>query len=155
MAPESGSGSPAHRAPVAKSAVNYLTSRRAKMINVLLAYVDESYSTKLYWIAALVVPETELVSLTASLDDVVARAASNYTGIATDAALHGHALFHAKDDWKALATMPRARIGVYHDAFQALAAHNVRVFIRGVNIPRLNERYTWPDHPHSVVLQHL
>lgn len=29
------------------------------------------------------------------------------------------------------------------------------MFIRGVNIPRLNQRYRYPDPPHQVALQHV
>ncbi len=49
----------------------------------------------------------------------------------------------------------RARIGVAHDAFAALAAHDVRIIIRGLDITGLRERYVWPNPPHSVVLEHL
>jgi hypothetical protein len=124
---------------------------------VLLAYVDESYSTgwKYYWIAALVCPEHVVRPLITDLDAVVNKAAVGYEGISADAELHGHALLQGKDDWKPLAPMVRARIGVYNDAFAAIGAHDVKIIIRGVHVPRLNERYIWPHHPHTVVLQHL
>jgi len=51
--------------------------------------------------------------------------------------------------------MIRARIGIYNDAFAAIGAHDVQIMIRGVHVPRLLERYVMPDHPHTVVLQHL
>jgi hypothetical protein len=124
---------------------------------VLLAYVDESYSQgwDRYWIAALLCPEQVLGPLSEALDDVVAKAASSYSGIGTRAELHGHALLHGKDDWLPLAPMVRARIGVYNDAFAAIGSSDVKIMIRGVHVPRLNERYVYPDHPHTVVLQHL
>lgn len=122
---------------------------------MLLAYVDESYDTDRYWIAALICPEEVIAPLTQSLDRVVAKAASAYRGVDSHAELHGHDLFQAKHDWAALATMTRARIGVYSDAFQAIASFDVAILIRGVHIPRLNDRYVYPDHPHAVVLTHL
>jgi hypothetical protein len=124
---------------------------------VLLAYVDESYSQgwDRYWIAALVCPEGVVGPLSNALDAVVAKAAAGYSGIGTRAELHGHALLQGKDDWAPLRGMVRSRIGVYNDAFDAIASHDVRIMIRGVHVPRLNERYTYPDHPHTVVLQHL
>ncbi len=122
---------------------------------MLLCYVDESYNKERYWIAALLCPETEVSSLTEALDAVVTKAAKAYSGVDSKAELHGHSLFHGKDDWAPLALMPRARIGVYGDAFDAIAAHDVEVIVRGVDIPRLNNRYTYPDHPHAVVLSHL
>jgi hypothetical protein len=122
---------------------------------VLLAYVDESYTDTHYWIAAVVCPETEVQALTDGLDAVVAKAAAGYHDVSSRAELHGHSLFHGKDDWLPLAVMPRARIGVYADALDAIAERNVDIFIRGVDRKRLVERYVYPDHPHSVVLMHL
>jgi len=122
---------------------------------VLLAYVDESYDRQKYWIAALVVPDRVARQLTDDLDDVVRGAAKSYSGIPVDAELHGHALFHGQDDWTALAGMARARIGIYRQVFDAIAAYDVRIMIRGVHVPQLKQRYALPEHPHAVVLQHL
>lgn len=122
---------------------------------MLLAYVDESYDAERYWIAALVCPDVEAASLTTALDAAVMKAATSFAGVSQRAELHGHAMFQGQDDWSSLATMPRARIGVYADALSAIAAHNVQIFIRGVAVKRLEERYVRPDHPHAVVLGHL
>ncbi len=124
---------------------------------MILAYVDESYSThwERYWIAALFCPDRVVGPLSQALDAVVATAASNYSGVGTRAELHGHALLHGKDQWQPLKPMIRARIGVYADAFRAIGSHDVRIMIRGVHVPRLLQRYVMPDHPHTVVLQHL
>ena len=124
---------------------------------MLLAYVDESYDAKwpVYWIAALVCPERVVGPLAAGLDAVVEKAAGSYSGIGAAAELHGHALLHGKDDWKPMAPMVRARIGVYNDAFDVIASHDVQVMIRGVHVPALKRRYVNPHHPHTVVLQHL
>lgn len=124
---------------------------------MLLAYADESYSQgwDYYWIAALVCPEDVVGPLSNALDDVVTKAADNYSGIGTRAELHGHALLHGKDDWAPLQPMIRSRIGIYNDAFDAISSYDVQIMIRGVHVPRLNERYIHPHHPHTVVLQHL
>jgi len=124
---------------------------------VLLAYVDESYDAKwpIYWIAALVCPENVLGPLSSALDAVVENAAESYAGIEARAELHGHALLQGKDDWRPLAPMVRARIGIYNGTFDAISSYDVKIMIRGVHVHRLNERYTYPHHPHTVVLQHL
>lgn len=121
---------------------------------MLLAYVDESYDDERHWIAAVVVPENEVQPLIEGLDDVV-RTASRAYGVDQRAELHGHDLFQAKEDWAGLSHMPRARIAVYNAAFEAIGNSDVEIIIRGVHVQRLNERYTSPDHPHAVVLQHL
>jgi hypothetical protein len=121
---------------------------------VLLSYLDESYDRERYWICALVVDGGVAITLTEALDAVVAKAVDAY-GVPDDAELHGHALFHGKEAWERLARQPRARIGIYHDAFAAIAEHATAVIARGVHVPGLNDRYVRPHHPHTVVLQHL
>lgn len=122
---------------------------------MLLAYVDESYNAWRYWMAALLCPDYQVRPLTEALDAAVQKASAAYKGVGETAELHGYSLFHGKDDWTSLAAMARARIGVYASALDAIAAHDVEVIIRGVDVPRLNRRYASPEHPHAVVLSHL
>ena len=122
---------------------------------MLLAYLDESYTADHYWIAALVAPEQDVLPLTTALDDVVARAAAAYRGVSEKAELHGHRLFHGSDDWSPLKEMPRARIAIYNDAFEAIGDSGAHIIIRGVDRKRLAARYVYPNHPHVVVLEHL
>lgn len=116
--------------------------------HVLLTYVDESHTKERYYIAALLCPDSRAISLTRALDDVVRDAAD-------DAELHGHELFHGKGGWLHLAKDPEARIKVYAGALQAIADHDLKVIVRGVDITGLHRRYSKPDHPHSVVMTHL
>jgi hypothetical protein len=122
---------------------------------VQLTYVDESFTNSRYLIAALLVPDVEAASLGAALDTVVWDAMSKHGGVSSQAELHGYDLVAGKRDWAPLAQKVRARIGVYDDALQAIAAHNVRIVIRSVDIVRLKKRYASPDHPHSIVMTHL
>jgi len=123
---------------------------------VLLTYVDESYSKQSYYIAALLCPENEALSLTRALDDVVQSTVVSFPELSPEAELHGYDLFQGKRDWTPLTRQVRARIDVYGNAFQAIADHDVRVIIRGVDIPKLCERYRGvAADPHSVVLTHL
>lgn len=122
---------------------------------MLLAYVDESYTARHYWIAALICHDVDMVPLTAALDSVVAKAASEYRGVSENAELHGYPLFHGEGDWAALKTMARARIGIYNGAFEAIGSSGARIIIRGVDRAGLKRRYAYPNHPHVVVLEHL
>lgn len=122
---------------------------------MLLAYIDESHDRSTYWLVGLVCPEDTIAPLTYALDAVVQKAANAYVGISPRAELHGHDLFHGKRDWSALEKMPRARIGVYNDAFAVIADHPVDVLLRGVDLKGLRTRYVVPRHPHDVTLEHL
>lgn len=123
---------------------------------MLLTYVDESYTKDRYFIAALMVPESEAASLTRALDEVVEDTHDEYGRISRRAELHGYDLVSGKRDWERLATQVRVRIGVYNKAFQAIADHDVHIIIRSVNIPGLDRRYPGGhNEPHSIVLAHL
>ncbi|MFE2121038.1 DUF3800 domain-containing protein [Rhodococcus aetherivorans] len=123
---------------------------------MLLAYVDESYDKERYWIASVVCPSECVIPLTTALDNVVATAVNAHECLDARAELHGHALFHGKEDWEGLAKLHRARIGVYNDAFEALRSFpDVKIFIRGIDRVRQQQRYATVQHPHEVVLGHL
>ncbi|MFC0862432.1 DUF3800 domain-containing protein [Sphaerimonospora cavernae] len=121
---------------------------------MLLAYVDESYTRDRYYMAALLVPDHQAVSLARALDEVVVEASRVY-GITPSAELHGTDLLHGNRDWEPIKKMPRARIGVYHAAFQAIADHEVAIILRGVCSDLLRRRYATPYPPHQHVLAHL
>lgn len=125
---------------------------------MLLTYVDESYDSRRYWMVALLVAEHHLRPLQRGLDSVVRKAADSYP---VDAAseLHGHALVQAKDDWSRMGNkgrnMVRARIGVYADAMKVIAAHDVRIIVRGLDVDGYRERDDAAGFPHQIVLRHL
>lgn len=122
---------------------------------MLLAYMDESYDKNKHWIVAVVCHDSVVRPLTEALDEVVRQSARAFPILDPFGELHGHDLFHGTDDWQALATMPRARIGIYRQAFEAIAQHEVSIIIRGVNCQLLRQRYPNPEPPHSIVLMHL
>jgi hypothetical protein len=120
---------------------------------VLLSYLDESATKDRFYIAAVCVPESQLVPLTKALDDVVAKAAKSF-GIDEATELHGHEIVNGKGPWKPFAQEHRIRIGVYDDAMAAIGSHDVHIILRGLDIARQRERYARVDPPHSVVLPH-
>lgn len=119
---------------------------------MLLTYVDESYTQDWYFIAGLAVHHDAVRSLETELNDVIRNAHKKY-GVGERAELHGHPLFHGQEEWTGV--MPRQRIGVYNDAFQAIADHDVQIFLRGLDVARQKKRYVRCDPPHDVCLQHL
>lgn len=123
---------------------------------MLLTYLDESYTKTRYFIAGLLVPDTEARSLTAALDKVVEDASWKQGRVAATAELHAYDLVAGKRDWQKLARDVPARIEVYNAALQSVADHDTKIIIRSVDIVGLDKRYPYGhDHPHSVVLTHL
>lgn len=121
------------------------------LVGVLLCYVDESYTHDHYYLAALVCPDDQALSLTEALDAVVARAAASFEGLHPEMELHGYEMMQAKGQWAPLAKLTRARIGIYDHALRAIAAHQVHVLVQGIHpSSRLRNR-----HPHSLALAYL
>lgn len=119
---------------------------------MLLTYVDESYTERWFVMAALLVDGPAAVALADELDRVAAAASKAY-GLPTGVELHGYEIFHAQGAWAGVPV--RARVGVFDDVVEAVAAQDVRVIARALDIVGQKARYTCPDPPHSVVLQHL
>lgn len=119
---------------------------------MLLTYVDESYTTDWFAMAALLVDGPAAVTLTDELDRVAAAAAKAY-GLDARVELHGHEIFHASGAWAGVPV--RARVGVFDDVIEAVAAQDVRVIVRAMDTVGQRARYHAPDPPHTVVLQHL
>ncbi|OIN79104.1 DUF3800 domain-containing protein [Mycobacterium malmoense] len=120
---------------------------------MLLAYLDESYDRRHYWITALVCPDTTLKPIIQSLDDTLA--VGEYP-LHSRTELHGRDLFHGEKDFVRLHGQPRRRIKLYGEALDAIAKEpSVQIFIRGIDRAAQRARYTTPHHPHDVVLGHL
>lgn len=118
---------------------------------MLLTYV-ESYTDNWFAMAALLVDGPAAVALTGELDRVAAEASKAY-GLAAGVELHGHEIFHAGGAWGGVPV--RARVGVFDDVVEAVAAQDVRVIARAMDVVGQRDRYRCPDPPHSIVLQHL
>ncbi|MEV6707827.1 DUF3800 domain-containing protein [Micromonospora wenchangensis] len=120
---------------------------------MLLCYVDESCTARVYWIGALLVPDTVAIPLSEALDRVMVDAAKTY-GVPADAELHGYEIFHGRRAWSGVP--PRARIAVYRSAMEAIGTPGeVAIILRGVQREGLSRRYPNPRPAHEVVLSHL
>ena len=119
---------------------------------MLLTYVDESYTADWFTMAALLLDGPAAVALTRELDRVAAASAKAY-GLDADVELHGHEIFHATGAWKGVPV--RARVGVFDDVVEAVAAEDVRVIARAIDLIGQRARYRTPEPAHTVVLQHL
>jgi hypothetical protein len=121
---------------------------------MLLTYVDESFTDDWYTMAALLLDGPAAAALTVDLDQVAADAARAYgLPAGPEVELHGHEIFHAAKAWKGVP--PRARIGVFDDVVEAVAALPVRIIARAMDVVGQRARYPNPEPPHSVVLKHL
>jgi hypothetical protein len=124
------------------------------MDDVLLAYLDESYTNDFYFIGALIVPEAAARPLTATLDNLMTSTAAAYQVIGADAELHAHELVNAKGDWKPMKSMLRARIGIFEAVLRAIVAHDAKFIVEGIDTTKLAERYSTPDDPHRLALMY-
>jgi hypothetical protein len=119
-----------------------------------MAFVDESYDARDYHVAALVIPPAGLPALDRSLAKAIDYASSQF-GVPADAELHGYEMMSGRGHWKSIRGKYGVASGIYMQALEGIRDSGAKIFIRGVNIPRLNQRYRYPDPPHQVVLQHV
>lgn len=122
---------------------------------MLLTYMDESASPKYRFLGGVVVPPHQAIHLTRALDDVVLEAQATFGRIRDDEELHGNPLFTGSEAWEHVP--PRGRIWIYDKAFQAIAAHDVTIFLRGVHLDRLKSKYSYLANldAHSVVMTQI
>lgn len=106
----------------------------------LIALIDESENGGYYRLGALVVRSDRADKLRLGLKAVIAKVAYEH-GIAEDAELHGHELFHARGDWQPLREMVRLRISIYRQALEVIAEHCEGFLIKGVHVERFERRY--------------
>src|SRR4051812_22773465 len=101
---------------------------------MLLAFVDESDRGDFRCFAAVVASESTTKELTDRLNAIVRQASADF-GVAPTAEIHGHPLFHGKDDWKDVG--PRARAGIHEKVVDAILATDATILLRSVSEGRL------------------
>jgi hypothetical protein len=121
-------------------------------LRLLLTYVDESYTTEWFAIAALLVDGPAAIALTTELDRIASMAAGAY-GLGADIELHGHEIFHGRGAWNGVPV--RARIGIFDDVIEAISVQDIRIIARAMDVVGQNTRYQKPDPPYQIVLRHL
>ncbi|MFN4000969.1 DUF3800 domain-containing protein [Microcella sp.] len=118
------------------------------------AFVDESYSRDRYFVGAYVVHDDQLAIVKNAVRNALGYAKG--FGIGSDAELHGYEIMSGKNDWSLLRGKTRAAISIYRNALAEIASvPGARAFVEGVDIPRLNARYRYPQAPHQIALRHL
>jgi hypothetical protein len=120
---------------------------------MLHAYIDESYSESGFYYVGVLVVDPQAGSLIRTAFDGIARRVAKDHGVPDDAELHGHALFHGRDDWTALKGKPKVAIGVYRAALRAIHESGGHLFFHGLDTVRQRAKYINPYPPHVVALQ--
>lgn len=124
---------------------------------MLLAFVDESDRGDFRCFAAVVASDSTTKALTDSLNAIVRQASIDY-GVSRTAEIHGHPLFHGKDDWKDVG--PRARAGIHEKVVDAILATDATILLRSVSEARLHQRQMQSNYrvrfpAEQVCFQHI
>lgn len=118
------------------------------------AFVDESYSRERYFVGAFVVRDDQLAVVKKAVGATL-RYAEGF-GVDSAAELHGHEIMSGKGDWSPLRGKTRAALSIYRQALTQIAGiRDARAFVEGVDVARLNARYSYPQPPHQIALRHL
>jgi hypothetical protein len=120
---------------------------------MLFAFLDESYTDQRYYIGAVVVPVDNLNDLSNAVKSTQEYAEG--FGIAPKTELHAHRIMNGTGEWKALHGQHRAALAIYRRALANITVLPITILARGVDVGRLNARYSYPQPPYHVTLQHL
>lgn len=120
---------------------------------MLVAFTDESYSSKQYFQCALIVDENQLPSLDSLL--LEAHKYSTQFGIDPNVEFHGHSIMSARKGWEPLAQNIRMKLAIYGDLVSRISSLRAVLLIQGVDITRLNARYSDPKSPHEITHKNL
>lgn len=143
-----------HRRSARTVDASVVSHSRTKMVLVLYAFVDESYTSDRYYVSALVVDEQELGAIAAGVAS--AKRYAEGFGIVAGAELHGYEIMSGEGAWEPIRGQHRAAAAIYGRALAEIAAvRGARLFIQGVDVARLNARYRYPEPPHLVALRHV
>ena len=120
---------------------------------MLLAFTDESYSDLHYYQAAFIINESDLPLL-----DNLIKEAGCYAmgfGIAAGVEFHGNAIMSATKGWEPLERNFRAKVAIFNYVLRRISALNAVLIIQGVDVKRLNFRYSYPESPHEITHKNL
>lgn len=120
---------------------------------MLIAFTDESYSSDRYYQAAFVI-ESEKIE---DLNKLIAEAGlyAQGFGIKPGVEFHGHSIMSASRGWEPLRHKFNAKKAIYSHILRSIAATGGTLIIEGVDVRRLNERYSYPRPPHEVTHRNL
>jgi len=119
---------------------------------MLLAYLDESDDKNNYYVTALVIKDSDLLTISNKFDKLVEFASARIDGVLTNAELHGYDLAWGSGDWSALKGRVKICAAIYERAIDIIASCDVKIASRGVNMPALRARYKTEVDFHSIAL---
>lgn len=122
---------------------------------MLFAYIDESYDQEHYYLGAVLLTGEQLARFDVAVDDWCRAELCPLYGVHEDVEFHAHRLMQGAVPWSAMKGNVGAAQKLYRQFLRHLVASGARIYVEGVNVRRLNARYSYPDPPYEVTLRHL
>lgn len=118
-----------------------------------VAYLDESYNDTYYYVGAVVGSKAAWDEVGTQLRRIRDQAVTDYE-LAPDAELHAVQIMGGRKEWSNLRGRHREAADILARSLEAARDADIKYVFRGVHMHQLRQRYTMPDHPHSVALEH-
>ncbi|MFV0432598.1 MAG: DUF3800 domain-containing protein [Leucobacter sp.] len=118
----------------------------------LTAFVDESYSDRDYWIAAVVVDSEQFVRLSDGFSALRTEAAARW-GVPTDVEFHAHDIMQGRGPWSPLLGRVGDAATLYRRLLRTVVDSGAQIAVQGVDVVRLQLRFQYPAAPHEVTLR--
>ena len=123
---------------------------------MLIAYVDESFSEGHYFMGALVLAPKDVGQLARNLHDLMEEVARENLGqINRNEEFHGSDLWGGKGVWRGIEKGERYRFAVVDRAVEIIINIDLTIFLQGIDIKLLTQRYSLPESPHKLALTFL
>ena len=116
-----------------------------------IVYADESaHLNLLYVIGALVADDDAVGHLQSSLDRIGQIVAHEVEGFDPTTEFHAYDMFHGERAWDSVPVGLRVKASVL--TAKAIARSGATFILRGLDMPRLEQRYRYPFPPHELAL---
>jgi hypothetical protein len=118
-------------------------------LNAATVFIDESYSKRDYYVAALLATGSQQAILDARFQEL-RRGARFKWGVPDDVEFHAHDIMQGRGPWSALLGRVGDAASLYRNVLRAVVDSGVKVAIQGVDVVRLNLRFQYPAAPYET-----
>jgi hypothetical protein len=112
-------------------------------------YIDESYSDRDYYVAALLVASGQSTDLEARFQALRQDARLRW-GVPGDVEFHAHDMMQGRGAWSPLLGRVGDAASLYRRLLEAVVGSGARIAVQAVDVVRLKHRFQYPAAPYEV-----
>lgn len=118
----------------------------------MTVFIDESYTSRDYYVAALLVDDEQKAVLEARFQELRQEARFKWK-VPDDIEFHAHELMQGRGPWLPLLGRVGDAASLYRKLLKAIVDSGARIAVQSVDIVRLNLRFQYPATPYEVAVR--